>query len=125
MNIAPPDRDWVRQPVHGFVLWCLPLAAGIAGRILLPVRTAAIVWAVAFLWMGAACLANALRCHRLHCYISGPVFLLGAACATLFAAGAKFLGAHTSDNIVSATLLLVLLSFVPEFIWRKYIQNEN
>jgi len=24
------------------------------------------------------CVLNARRCHRLHCYISGPVFLLGA-----------------------------------------------
>jgi len=28
--------------------------------------------------MGGACLVNAVRCGRLHCYVTGPFFLLGA-----------------------------------------------
>jgi len=35
--------------------------------------------------MGVACVVNARRCGRLHCYITGPIFL-GAALATVFAA---------------------------------------
>jgi len=33
---------------------------------------------VAFLIMGLACIANARRCGRVHCYFTGPLFLLSA-----------------------------------------------
>lgn len=36
---------------------------------------------------GVLCLANAVRCRRLHCYITGPVFLAGAVLSALNAAG--------------------------------------
>ena len=117
-------KDWVREPSSGFLLWCLPLIAGFVARASLPPRAAAVVWTIAFLWMGTACFANALRCHRLHCYISGPVFLLGAAATALFASGAAFAVALRLDSIVCATLLLVMLSFAPELIWRRYLRNK-
>jgi len=64
---------------------------------------------------------NARRCHRLHCYLSGPAFFLGAATLALLAAGVALLGLHSLNNIVGITLTLAVLSFVPEIIWRKYI----
>jgi hypothetical protein len=115
------DDDWVRQPRAAFLWWCLPLAAGFSlGPLGVPVRLAAAVWAILFVWMGSGCLLNALRCHRLHCYISGPIFLLGAAATALFAMG--LLRVHLS-NVVSAVLLLVLASFLPEIIWTRYHQR--
>lgn len=36
---------------------------------------------------GTLCLVNAARCHRTHCYITGPVYLLGALLTALNAAG--------------------------------------
>ena len=41
-----------------------------------PVKTW--VWTGALVWMGAACLWNARRCGRRHCYLTGPFFLLMA-----------------------------------------------
>ena len=38
-----------------------------------------LLWFTAFLVAGAACLANAARCGRRHCYFTGPLFLLAAA----------------------------------------------
>ena len=35
----------------------------------------------ALAWMGAACLANARRCGRMHCFFTGPFFLAMAALA--------------------------------------------
>lgn len=61
----------------GWVLWYLPtalLAIGLfwsAGRIWL--------WTPALLVAGVACIANAARCGRLHCYFTGPLYLLAAA----------------------------------------------
>jgi hypothetical protein len=120
-NRANPERrdDWTRKPVSALLWWCVPLGLGFSTSLFsLTVRTAAVVWALVFAWMGAGCVLNALRCHRLHCYISGPAFFLGALAAALIAA--RLLGPHAIGNVVSATLAAVLLSFVPEIVWRKY-----
>jgi hypothetical protein len=115
-------NDWVRRPGMGFVWWCLPLGIGVAANYFASSpRATAIVWMVSFAWMGTGCLLNARRCHRLHCYISGPAFFLGAAALALFAAGVALLGPHSLNNIVGVALAVVLLSFVPEMVWRKYL----
>jgi hypothetical protein len=112
--------DWVNRPGMGIVWWCLPLAVGVAASYLAssPLTTV-LVWMVSFVWMGTGCILNARRCHRLHCYISGPAFFLGAAALGLFAAGIAFAGPHSLNNIVGITLTVALLSFVPEIIWKK------
>ena len=112
-------NDWVTRPGAGFFWWCLPLGVGFAANFLaLPVRSTAIIWVILFVWMGTGCILNARRCHRLHCYISGPTFLLGAVTLGLLAAGLLGFGPHALNNIVGATLIVALLSFVPE-IWKN------
>ena len=114
-------NDWVDRPGMGFVWWCLPLGIGVASNFFaISARATALIWMVAFLWTGTGCILNARRCHRLHCYISGPAFFLGAAALALFAAGIALLGPHSLNNIVGLTLTVALLSFLPEMIWRKY-----
>jgi hypothetical protein len=114
-------NDWVDRPGMGFVWWCLPLGIGVASNfIAISARATVLIWMVSFLWMGTGCILNARRCHRLHCYISGPAFFLGAAALALFAAGIALLGPHSLNNIVGLTLTVALLSFLPEMIWRKY-----
>ncbi|WP_217808100.1 hypothetical protein [Oceanibacterium hippocampi] len=57
------------------LFWGLPIAAMLAAIVAVhPLKT--IVWATALVWMGAACLVNARRCGRTHCYFTGPFFLL-------------------------------------------------
>lgn len=114
-------KDWVRQPVTAILWWCLPLCLGILANVLLPLRVAAVAWTVVFAWMGTGCVLNAMRCQRLHCYISGPVFFLGAVAAGLLAAGVF---ATRLSNIVSATLVLALLSFVPEMLWGRHLPRK-
>jgi hypothetical protein len=114
-------NDWVDRPGMGFVWWCLPLGVGFAANFFgFSARSIAFVWMLSFVWMGTGCILNARRCHRLHCYISGPAFLLGAAALGLFAAGVLTFGPHSLNNIIGVTLTIALLSFVPEMIWRKY-----
>ncbi len=38
--------------------------------------TRTVMWAGALAWKGTACVANAARCGRTHCYFTGPYFLL-------------------------------------------------
>jgi hypothetical protein len=94
--------DWVRRPSMRLVWWCLPLAIGVAGNYFASSpRVAGFVWIVSFVWMGTGCILNARRCHRLHCYISGPAVFFGAVALALFAAGIALLGPHSLNNIVS------------------------
>jgi len=58
------------------LLWGLPVALLIAGVNWPGVRL--LLWIPAFLVAGAACLVNAARCGRIHCYVTGPLFLLAA-----------------------------------------------
>lgn len=58
------------------LLWGLPMIALIVGANWRPGQL--LLWIPAFLVMGVGCLANAARCGRLHCYITGPLFLLAA-----------------------------------------------
>jgi hypothetical protein len=118
---AAPRNDLVRQPLSAALWWGWPLAIGvIVGLLRLPFRVNAAICAVLFFWMATGCLLNARRCRRVHCYISGPVFLLGGIFAVLVAAGALHPDLRTFNNAVGATLVAALLSFVPEMIWRRY-----
>ena len=121
-NAALASRsDWFREPLSALLWWCVPILLGVAAEVLISsARVVAAVWAGAFVWMGVGCLSNASRCHRLHCYLSGPVFLVGAVVVNLLGFGAIDLGRHALENAVSVTLTLALLSFVPEWILGRY-----
>ena len=67
------------------LLWYLPAFALIVGLNWAPAR--AWLWIPAFFVMGAACLVNAARCGRLHCFVTGPVYLLAAIYVALTAFG--------------------------------------
>src|SRR3989442_15948432 len=41
------------------------------------------IWTLAFTVMGIACVVNAVRCGRVHCYFTGPFLLLLAAASLL------------------------------------------
>jgi copper chaperone CopZ len=68
-----------------WLLWGLPGVAFVAGAVLGDARTS--LWIPALVIAGSACLFNAARCRRLHCFLTGPLFLLGAFATALDAAG--------------------------------------
>ncbi len=114
-------KDWVSDP-RGFALaWGVPIAALIGAIFLDPVPKT-VTWVVALVWMGAACIANATRCGRTHCYVTGPFFLIMAVAALLHGfeivglgpGGWRWLGLATG---VGGGLLWCL----PEMTWGKFI----
>jgi hypothetical protein len=120
-NRIAARKDWARQPLSICLWWGLPIVIGAAvGLLHLSFRTGAGICAALFLWMAAGCLLNARRCRRVHCYISGPVLFLGAIFAALVALGVLDLSPRAFGNAVSAVLVLALLSFVPEMVWKRY-----
>jgi hypothetical protein len=69
---APTRRaDWAHG-VRGCLTWGMPAAL----LIISPAQYFVIVWPTLLTFMGVACLLNARRCGRIHCYFTGPFFLL-------------------------------------------------
>lgn len=64
------------------VFWGIPMYAAVVATVLHH-PSSTLVWAGALLWAGGACALNAYRCRRLHCYITGPLFLLAGAATVL------------------------------------------
>ena len=76
MTNAPTEtpRDWLGNVHTSLLAWWIPHAAILAG-LLVPVSVRALIWVVALIWMGTACILNARRCNRTHCRYTGPYYL--------------------------------------------------
>ena len=116
------SRDILSNRLLSFALFCLPVIAIVAtgyydiGR---GWRTAA--WVLALSIMGTACIANAARCGRMHCYLTGPFFLVMAVVTLLYGIGVVPLGAN-GWNVIGMTILVgaIALSYLPELFFGRY-----
>ncbi len=114
-------KDWVSGLPSFALAWGVPVAALIGASFLDPVPKT-VTSVVALTWMGAACIANATRCGRTHCYFTGPFFLVVAVAALLHGfeivglgpSGWRWLGIATG---VGGGLLWCL----PEMIWGQFV----
>lgn len=75
----------------------------------------------ALIWMGLACVLNAKRCRRRHCYYSGPIFIIGGIAVLLVGFEVVSLGRDGLILVVGATLTLALLTYLSEPIFGKYV----
>jgi hypothetical protein len=119
-------RSTPDQPKRGF-----PMAVWIVPGVLLAIATQAgapglaTLWVVVMTFMGAACLVNAKRCHRLHCYITGPFFLLLALVALLFGFGVIDLGPRGWLHLTYVMAIgACVLTYVPEWLFGKYWRSS-
>jgi len=110
-----PD-DLVSQKI-GIFLWCLPISAVIVGTSWPSMRLR--LWIPAFLIMGIGCLENARRCGRLHCYFTGPVFVLAAIYVMLAAVNVVPLRPDAFLLIMCAIAMLARMAEVPFGRYRK------
>jgi len=83
----------------GWLLWRAPWVLVVAG--LAWTRLVYALWIPAFVVMGGGCVVNAARCHRTHCYVTGPLYLA--------AAGYLVLASLSAVPLVPGALLLVVL----------------
>ncbi len=125
-EICVTDRkDLSANKVTVLMLWGPPIVALIAtafvdvGRLWLTA-----IFTVSLLWMGLACLVNAARCGRRHCYITGPFSLLLAAVSLLHGLEIVPLGPY-GWNGIGITLLVgaIILTYLPEKILGKYVDR--
>ncbi len=119
VNILPDQNDLIHQRRTFLLLWGIPIVLMVIAFLVaqsIPVLSDFLL-AVGYLWIGGACLANAIRCKRTHCVLMGPSFLIlgfaqvGNMFAQWFISG-MYLGLLTA--------IVLILSFLPEFFWKKY-----
>ncbi len=83
------------------------------------------VWTLALGTMGVACIVNELRCGRVHCYLTGPFFLLMALIALSYGLGMLHLGG-SGWNLLGLIALIgtIALWYLPEMFLGKYRQRN-
>jgi hypothetical protein len=116
--------DWARG-TRLLLIWCLPLAGLLIsnqGGGLVQI----VAWPTLLTWMGIACLLNARGCRRLHCYLTGPFFLLLAVISLLHGLGTVPLGTRGWSTL-SLVLLIggLFLFYVPEWLLGRYLPKRQ
>src|SRR5215469_11818141 len=78
-------RDILSNPWLSLLVFWLPaIAIVVTGKSDFSSGVRTVVWTVALGIMGAGCLVNAVRCGRVHCYVTGPFFLVMAVLTLLY-----------------------------------------
>jgi hypothetical protein len=106
-----------------FWLWCVPGCVAIGASILLGDHTlsltaAGVLWTAATLWIGLGCAWNAHACGRVHCFVDGvllPVLALVGALNVVTVIAISW------NLYWAAFMVIVVASFVPEVLGRRYI----
>ena len=116
------SRDILSSRWRVFLLYWLPaIAIVMAGAPAIGSGRRTAVWIVALATMGMACIVNALRCGRVHCYITGPFFFLMALVALSYGLGILRLGGNGWNLLGLITLIgAVALWCLPEMFLGKY-----
>jgi hypothetical protein len=115
-----PSRDWLGSRGSSVLAWWIPHAAILAG-LFVPMSLRVVVWTVALIWMGAACVLNARRCGRTHCRYTGPYYL--AMIAPVLVLGSGMVSAGIYEWIVLGVIIVggsKLIWWATERAWGKF-----
>jgi hypothetical protein len=103
------------------VYWLPAVVIVASGFLGMDPRGRGALWSVALGTMGIGCLANAFRCRRVHCYLTGPFFLVMAMVALIYGLGVLPFG-ERGWNLLGAVALggALVLYYVPERLFGRY-----
>src|SRR6266849_4769912 len=107
---AKASRDWLGSRRTNLLAWWIPQAA-ILGSLFAPTPIRPVIWALALIWMGTACILNARQCGRTHCRYTGPYYLAMIAPVLVLGLGI------VSTGIYGWIVLAVLIIGGSKFIW--------
>jgi len=125
--MTAPQSDLLSRRGTTILVYAVPTLAIVATSgegVVEAVRT--LVWTLAFAVMGIACVVNAVRCGRVHCYFTGPFLLLLAAASLLHGLRVVSFGPNGWQrlSLVAIAGTIVFLT-VPERLWGRYAAGAN
>ena len=122
-----PAKDLLARPGTTILVYCVPTLAIVATEALGAVGALqTLIWTLGFTVMGLACVLNAMRCGRVHCYFTGPFLLLLAAASLLHGFGIVSLGPKGWQWLgLVAIVGTVLFLTVPERLWGRYANRAK
>lgn len=120
------QRDLLSGRTFVCVVYFVPaVALVVAGNLDVGTIWRTVVWSASLFVMGTGCIANAVRCGRTHCYLTGPFFLVMALATTLYGFGLLPLGSNGWNLIGLAVLVgAVVLGCLPELFLGKYRHRD-
>lgn len=119
-SVETSSKDWVGNFRLFNRAWGLPLLVMIFGSFVdAPVRS--VIWSVALIWMGTACLINFRRCGRTHCRFTGPFYLILVIPVLLLGFGLISIGPY-GWWILGAIILFgsEIIWWATEAVWGKF-----
>jgi hypothetical protein len=120
---AALPTDLVGNKRMHFLLWRLPWIAIVASLLLRDSSLKGGIWTTAFTQMGVACIANASGCGRMHCFFTGPFYLL-AAVASYFRGTGRITVPWPA--IAGLTCIgICALWWLPERLWGMYAGQSS
>lgn len=119
MSASCSQQDLVKGR-SAALLWLGPWAAIVVASFF-GATAQTLVWPPGFAVMGIACLVNARGCGRLHCFLTGPLYLGGAAASLLV--GLDVISVPSTWILVTMVLGTVL-AYVPEWVRGQYVTSE-
>src|ERR1700704_4313754 len=122
MTNAPTQtsRDWLCSVHTSLLAWWMPKTAILAG-LFVPLSFRAVIWIIALIWMGTACILNARRCNRTHCRHTGPYYL--AMIVPVMALGAGLVNVGILGWVCLGVIILGgsgLIWWATELAWGKF-----
>src|SRR5262249_30985424 len=113
-----PSRDWLASTSSSLLAWWLPRAAMLGG-LFASIQIRVVIWTLALVWMGTACILNSRRCGRTHCRYTGPYYLIMIVPVLVF--GSASLGIY---QWIALGVLIVagskLIWWATERAWGKF-----
>lgn len=117
--------DLAGTPKSLIKVWGLPVLLFVVG-FFDPFALRSLLWFVALTIAGGACLLNAFQCGRMHCYFSGPYFLLCAVVVSL--AGFGVIALKPSEWTwfgIAIAVSVPVVYFLPEYLWGRYAGSHK
>jgi hypothetical protein len=124
-NSRGPERDFLCRGPKAFFLWGVPWLVFVLGASA-PLALKTVLWTVSLGFMGVACLVNASRCGRIHCFFTGPFFILCAVVSLGYGLGLLRLGPSGWKWIGDVTIIgAIALCCIPELVLGRYRRTES
>ena len=116
--------DLVSNPIIFTTIWVIPILVLICSTLLENRILIGWIWVISLFWMGVACLFNAKKCKRTHCFYTGPFFIVMAIVALLL--GYSFINLGENGWILLGVFSIVggiLIWNFSESVMGKYMKN--